>query len=268
MNKKITVCLAGATGWAGSALAGAIADAPDIELVAAVSRSHAGERLGDVIDKPALSVLLSASVADAMQMRPDVFVEYTHPDVAKEHVLMALRSGAHVVVGTSGLRDVDYDEITAVAAEMHRGVLACGNFALAAVLLQRFAVMAAKHIPHWEIIDYAHADKVDAPSGTALELVDRLSAIGGSPPVVPLEQMRGPRESRGAGLDGTQVHSVRLPGYVISLEAVFGLPDQRLTLRFDSGPSAEPYVAGALLAIRNVGRLTGLHRGLDSVMDF
>jgi 4-hydroxy-tetrahydrodipicolinate reductase len=61
---------------------------------------------------------------------------------------------------------------------------------------------------------------------------------------------------------------VRLPGYVISLEAVFGLPDQRLTLRFDSGPSAEPYVAGALLAIRNVGRLTGLHRGLDSVMDF
>jgi len=49
---------------------------------------------------------------------------------------------------------------------------------------------------------------------------------------------------------------------------IFGLPDQRLSLRHDAGASARPYVDGALLAIRNVASLSpGLHRGLDAVLD-
>jgi 4-hydroxy-tetrahydrodipicolinate reductase len=58
-----------------------------------------------------------------------------------------------------------------------------------------------------------------------------------------------------------------LPSYTISAEIIFGLPDQKLTIRHDSGSSAEPYVDGALLAIRKVNILNGLHRGLDSVLD-
>ena len=85
---------------------------------------------------------------------------------------------------------------------------------------------------------------------------------------VSLDEMEGPRESRGVRLQGSQVHSVRLPGYVISVDAIFGMPDQKLILRHESGSSAEPYVEGALLAIREVGGLIGLHRGLDSVMEF
>jgi 4-hydroxy-tetrahydrodipicolinate reductase len=268
MNMNITVCLAGATGWAGSALAKAIAEAPDIELVGAVSRTHTGEQLGDVIGVSGLSTTLVDSVEAALQHPADVLVEYTHPDVAKEHVLAGLQHGARVVVGTSGLSDDDYAEIDRTAREKGLGVLACGSFAIGAVLLQRFAAMAARHIPRWEIIDYAHAGKVDAPSGTALELAHRLSRVGQSDLDVSLEDMHGPRETRGARISGSQVHSIRLPGYVISLEAIFGLPDQRLSVRFDSGGSAEPYVAGALLAIRKVGGLTGLHRGLDSVIEF
>jgi 4-hydroxy-tetrahydrodipicolinate reductase len=267
MNKKISVCLAGATGWAGSALAKAIADTPDIDLVAAVSRSNAGRSLGDVIGATGLSIPIAHSVEEALNSHPDVLVEYTQPDSAKAHVLAGLEADAYVVVGTSGLSDADYAEIDGVAREKRRGVLACGNFALGAVLLQRFAAMAAKHIPHWEIIDYAHADKADVPSGTVLELTDRLSKIAESTLEVPLDGVRGPIETRGSRLNGSQVHSVRLPGYVISFEAIFGAPDQRLTLRFDSGASAQPYVAGALLAIRKVGDLIGLHRGLDSVME-
>lgn len=268
MKTSIKVCIAGATGWAGSALAKAIVDTPDVELLAAVSRKHAGKPLGDVIDIPGPTVVLSPSVSIAMDSHPQVLIEYTHPDVAKEHVLVGLERGAHVVVGTSGLSDSDYLEIDAVAREAGRGVLACGNFALGAVLLQRFAAMAAEYFDHWEIIDYAHADKIDAPSGTALELANRLSTIGASSLDVPLDQVRGPHATRGARINGSQVHSVRLPGYTISLEAMFGASDQRLALRYDSGTSAEPYVAGALMAIRNVSRLTGVHRGLDSVMEF
>jgi 4-hydroxy-tetrahydrodipicolinate reductase len=85
---------------------------------------------------------------------------------------------------------------------------------------------------------------------------------------VPLDAMQGPKESRGVRLNGTQVHSVRLPGYVISLDVIFGMPDQKLIIRHESGTSAEPYVDGALLAIRKVGGLVGLQRGLDSVMEF
>jgi len=83
-----------------------------------------------------------------------------------------------------------------------------------------------------------------------------------------LEDVEGPKESRGVRLHGSQVHSIRLPGYVISLDIIFGMPEQKLILRHESGSSAVPYVNGALLAIREVGNLVGLHRGLDSVMEF
>jgi 4-hydroxy-tetrahydrodipicolinate reductase len=172
-----------------------------------------------------------------------------------------------VVVGTSGLSDGDFAEIDAVARKQHRGVLACGNFALTVVLLQKFAEAAAKLIPQWEIIDYAHDGKVDAPSGTARELAARLSKVRHPEPTVPVDRTVGPREARGANQAGSQVHSVRLPSYVISAEIIFGMPDQRLTIRHDSGKSARPYVDGALLAIRKVSTLVGVHRGLDSVLD-
>lgn len=265
---NIRICLAGATGWAGSALARGIFAAPDLELVAAVSRSYAGQLVEEAIGVKGLAVPVFATPAEALTTQPDVFVEYTKPDVAKAHILAALRNGAHVVVGTSGLSGDDYQEIGQVAQEVNRGVLAVGNFALTAVLLQKFAEIAAKYIPHWEIIDYAHADKKDAPSGTARELANRLSQVRESQLNVPLEAVAGPKESRGVRLNGSQVHSVRLPGYIISVDAIFGMPDQKLILRHESGSSAEPYVNGALLAIRKVSNLVGLHRGLDSVMEF
>ncbi len=264
----IRVCLAGATGWAGSALARAIAGAEEIELVAAVSRSHAGRALGDVLAEPRLACPIYATAEEALAQPCDVFFEYTKPDVAKANVLAAIGRGANVVIGTSGLSDADYAEIGALAEQQGRGVLAVGNFALTVVLLQRFAEMAAKLIPQWEIIDYASDAKRDAPSGTARELAARLGRVRPSQLTVPLEQTQGVAETRGARLNGSQVHSLRLPGYTISAEIIFGMPDQKLIIRHDSGNSAQPYVDGALLAIRSVGSLVGLRRGLDSVLPF
>ena len=263
----IRVCLAGATGWAGSELARGIARTTDISVVSAVARRHAGGALGAVLQDPRLTCRIFASAAEALATPCDVFVEYTKPDTAKANVLAALERGAHVVVGTSGLTDADFAEIDAVARKLKRGVLACGNFALTVVLLQRFAEMAARVIPQWEIIDYAHDGKIDAPSGTARELAARLAGVRAPVATVPIDQTVGPREARGATLAGSQVHSIRLPSFVISAEVVFGMPDQRLTIRHDSGASAIPYVDGALLAIRRVGTLVGVHRGLDTVLN-
>ncbi|MFZ0611334.1 MAG: 4-hydroxy-tetrahydrodipicolinate reductase [Desulfobacterales bacterium] len=266
MNKRI--CLAGAAGWAGSALSRGVFEATDLDLVAAISRSHAGRTLGKVLDIKGLEAPIFATATEGLATGPDVFVEYTKPEIAKFNVLSALRSGAHVVIGTSGLSEKDYQEIDKVAQEVQRGVLAAGNFALTVVLLQKFADIAARYIPHWEIIDYAHSNKIDAPSGTARELAHRLSKVRESHLDVALEKTHGSKESRGARLEGSQIHSVRLPGYVISVDAIFGMPDQKLVLRHEAGSSAEPYVDGALLAIRKVDKLIGVHRGLDSVMDF
>jgi 4-hydroxy-tetrahydrodipicolinate reductase len=263
----IRVCLAGATGWAGSELARAIASAPDITIVAAISRQHAGKSLGDVLGEPRLTSEVHASAGTALDVPVDVFVEYTAPTVARSNIVTALQHRAHVVVGTSGLTDEDYAEIDVIARRQQRAVLACGNFALTVVLLQKFAEMAAKLIPQWEIIDYAHDEKRDAPSGTARELAARLSKVRAPAPTVPLGETIGAREARGATLSGSQVHALRLPSYVISAEVIFGMPDQRLSIRHDSGSSARPYVDGALLAIRKVSTLVGVHRGLDSVLD-
>ncbi len=266
-SQVIRVCIAGATGWAGSELARAVAKASDLTLVSAVSRTHAGKTLGQALNEPGLTTPVFASVTGALAVPCDVVVEFTTPESAKAHILTALEHGCHVVVGTSGLAEDDFAGIEVVAREHRRAVLACGNFALTVVLLQRFAEAAARLIPHWEIIDYAHDDKKDAPSGTARELAARLSRVRQPMPTVPLDQTVGDREARGATLQGSQVHSIRLPGYVIGAEVIFGMTDERLTIRHDSGTSARPYVDGALLAIRKVSTFTGVQRGLDAVLD-
>jgi 4-hydroxy-tetrahydrodipicolinate reductase len=263
----IDVCLAGATGWAGSELARGIAKADDIALVAAVARRSAGATLDEVLAEPRLTARVFATAEEALATRCDVFVEYTKPETAKRNVLAALDHGAHVVIGTSGLTEFDFAEIDAAAKRVRRGVLACGNFALTVVLLQKFAEMAARVIPQWEIIDYARDGKADAPSGTARELAARLSAVRAPKITVPIEATTGEPKARGSTLGGAQVHSIRLPGYVIGAEVLFGMADQRLTIRHDAGSSATPYVDGALLAIRRVNTLVGLHRGLDTVLD-
>ena len=113
----IRVCLAGATGWAGSAVAHAISQLEDITLVSAVSRTHAGKVLGDVLEEPNLTCSIFATAEEALTAYAcDVFFEFTKPDAAKSNVLAALRHNAHVVIGTSGLSDDDYEEIASAAS--------------------------------------------------------------------------------------------------------------------------------------------------------
>jgi 4-hydroxy-tetrahydrodipicolinate reductase len=267
----LDVILSGATGWAGSALARGIARQADMRVVAAVGERSAGRRLGDVLGEAVLDAPIHASASEALSKAAcDVYFEYGKPKdmaVLKGNVIAALEAGRHVVVASSGLTDEDYAAIDDVAVKAGRGVLACGNFALTAVLLQRFAEMAAAYIPQFEIIDYAKDSKPDAPSGTVRELAQRLGKVCQPRPGVPLDEVKGPPGVRGATVNGVQVHALRVPGFVIGVEAIFGMKDQRLHLRHEAGSGAEPYVDGALLAIRKVSGLVGLTRGLDRVMD-
>jgi 4-hydroxy-tetrahydrodipicolinate reductase len=238
-----------------------------MSLVGAVSRTYKGRSLQEAVGGSAPDVTVSGSVAEALATPTDVLVDYTKADAVKANVLTAIRKGVNVIVGASGLTDDDFAEINQAASDNRVGVIAAGNFAITAVLLQRFACEAAKYLSQWEVVDYASDAKQDAPSGTARELAFRLSEVAKPELTHPVETTMGERAARGLTLNGVQVHSLRLPGYVISIEALFGAPHERLTIRHDAGSGAEPYIQGTLLAVRKVGGRVGLVRGLDRVME-
>jgi 4-hydroxy-tetrahydrodipicolinate reductase len=265
----IRIVLAGATGWVGRALVPAIAQADDLALVGAVARGAAGSDVGDAVGAGRLGVKTSATLGEALATPCDVVIDYTKPDVVKHHVLTALAHNCHVVIGTSGLGADDFARIDTAARTQERGVLAAGNFSITATLLKLFALEAARYVPDVEIIDYASPGKPDTPSGTARELAELLGEVRQPPTAKPVSELAGVRETRGGAVGqptSVQVHSLRMPSFVLSCEAVFGADNERLVLRHDAGSSAAPYVAGTLLAARRVGSFVGLRRGLDAVM--
>jgi 4-hydroxy-tetrahydrodipicolinate reductase len=266
----IRITLAGATGWVGRALVEAVVAADDLTLAGAVSRSAAARDAGEAAGMPATGVPVSATLAEALAASSDVVIDYTKPHVVKGHVLLALERGRHVVVGTSGLSAADYEEIDDAAKAAGRGVLAAGNFSITATLLRRFALEAARYVRDVEIIDYASPAKGDTPSGTGRELAELIGQVRRSATSKPVEELSGVRETRGGAIGAplpVQVHSVRMPSYTLSCEALFGADNERLVIRHDAGASAAPYVAGTLLAARRVSTFTGLRRGLDAVME-
>ena len=265
MSSTLSVCIAGATGWTGRALVQAVLDAPDLKLPSAVARSAAGGDLGEALGGEPLGVLVHGTVAEALG-GIDVLVDYTSATAVRANTLAAIDAGVAVVIGSSGLTAADFDAIDAAARERSVGVVASGNFSLTAAMCQAAALLAARHLPQWEIVDYASADKPDVPSGTARELAERLAEVRRPEVGRPIADLHGPQEARGATVAGSQVHSVRLPGFVVSTEVVFAGPDERLTIRHDAGATPEPYVEGTLLAVRRVPKLVGLTRGLDTLL--
>ncbi|MBI2762265.1 MAG: 4-hydroxy-tetrahydrodipicolinate reductase [Chloroflexi bacterium] len=261
----MSVCIAGATGWAGRALVDGVLEADDMVLRSAVARSAAGMDLGTALGWDELDVPVYAFVGDALDS-VDVLIDYTSHVAVKANTLAAIGRGVAVVIGASGLTADDYAEIDTAARRRDVGVISSGNFSLTAAMAQAAAMLVARHLPNAEIIDYASAEKPDAPSGTSRELAERLAHV--RPPILgrPLDEIDGLPEARGATVAGVPVHSIRLPSFSVSTEVIFGLPDERLTIRHDAGGSATPYVSGTLLAVRLVQGRNGLTRGLDTLL--
>jgi 4-hydroxy-tetrahydrodipicolinate reductase len=262
----IRVCFAGVTGWTAPSIVAAIDAADDLSLSCGVARSAAGRRLSDATASRSEGSIY-ASVSEALQSAEvDVLVDYTSAAVVKENVLTAVRAGVHVVVGSSGLTSDDYAELDRLARDRGVGVVAAGNFSIMAAVMKRAAALAAQYLQHWEILDYASAEKPDVPSGTSRELAESLAEVGTPQSAVPLPQLDGPVEARGAEVAGTRIHSVRLPSFVVTTEIVFAGAGERLVMRHDPGESPDPYVGGTLLAIRKAGDVPGVRRGLDSLL--
>ncbi len=265
---EIKICLSGATGNVGREIVKELDKQPnrDLLVTAAVGRRHCGRILSDVLPKPAPDAHIFNDVPTAHAASPfDVLVDYTTPDSVFQTIMEAIELGVHCVIGTSGLVDAQYAEISSAAEAKGIGVFAAGNFSITAALMTHFSQLATQFVPSWEIFDYGSDTKIDAPSGTARELAYLLSQKGKPDYRYTPAEIRGIAESRGASLNDSQVHSVRLPGYYSSAEVQFGLAGERLSIRHDSFSHA-PYVAGTLLAVRKVAEMTGLVRGMDKLL--
>ena len=243
----IRVAVIGAKGRMGRAVCAAVDGAPDLELGPLVD-------VGDDV----------GSVAGA-----DVAVVFSTPDVAVDLVLACVRLGVHAVVGTTGWTPERLDRVrAALEGTAGVGVLVAPNFALGAVLLMRFAALAAPHYESVEIIELHHPDKVDAPSGTArhtAELVAAARREAGSSPI-PDATTTSLEGARGADVDGVRVHSVRLRGLVAHEEVLLGAPGEQLTLRHDSFDRAS-FMPGVLLGVRRIADRPGLTVGLEHLLE-
>ena len=262
----INVCFAGITGWAAQPIVEAIGRTDDLVLTSGVSRSAAGQSLVEVTGKNWTGSVF-ATVAEALASAPtDVLVDFTGATAVKVNVWTAVEAEVHVVIGSSGLSAESYADLDRLSRNRGVGVIAAGNFSVMAAVLRRAAVMAAEHLARWEIIDYSSDAKSDVPSGTARDLAETLANIHEPEATIGDANLHGPAEARGAAVAGTKIHSVRLPSFVVSTEIVFGGPGERLAVRHDAGPTADPYVTGTLLAIRHVADVIGVRRGLDPLL--
>jgi 4-hydroxy-tetrahydrodipicolinate reductase len=260
----VRVGVVGAAGRMGAEVCRAVAGADDLELVAAVDVSAAGEPLRDHTGVDT-DLTISGDLDRLTDAGCEVAVEFTGPASVGANLRWLLDHGIHAVVGATGIDDEDLEAARELAANGDANALVAPNFAIGAVLLMRFAAEAAKHLPHVEIIELHHDRKVDAPSGTALRTAELIAEARAEVPDAPLGDDRHPG-ARGADHAEVRVHSVRLPGIVANQEVIFGGAGQTLTLRHDSIDRTS-FMPGVLLACREVASLDGLVVGLEHLLD-
>ncbi|MGH9244654.1 MAG: 4-hydroxy-tetrahydrodipicolinate reductase [Acidimicrobiales bacterium] len=254
----------GATGRMGSALCEAIAGDPDLELVAVVDPHHAGFDLREVTkcDVPSLHVAVDPEPFVAAGV--EVAVDFTETEAARRNILWAAEHGIHIVVGTTGFTEHDYERFA--EAFTTSNCFIAPNFAIGAVLMMRFAEVAARYFDSAEIIELHHDQKRDAPSGTALMTARKMAAAAKEWVPGPTEDEVVPGVRGGKGPGDIRVHAVRLRGLVAHQEVLLGTVGQTLTIRHDSYDRTS-FMPGILLAIKAVADRPGVTVGLDQLLD-
>ncbi|MFA4964928.1 MAG: 4-hydroxy-tetrahydrodipicolinate reductase [Thermoleophilia bacterium] len=249
------VLVTGAAGKMGGLSAATIAAQQDLEVVALVDPRGGAAAGGAPCFK---------SVDEALALTsPQAALEFSVPGAVFANTRALLEAGVPTVVGATGLRDEEVEELRAAAASRGVGLVIAPNFALGAVLLMQFARQAARYFEHAEVVELHDAGKLDAPSGTSLRTARLMAAEPGSA----LRDLPGGEQpSRGLAADRVRIHSVRLPGLVAHQEVLFGGADELLTLRHDSF-SRQSFMSGVLLALRRVVDLKETVVGLENLLD-
>ena len=240
----------------GRTVCAAVVADPDLVFAAAVDPFGAGETVEGIEVAASLDAFSEASC--------DVVVDFTVADAARTTLPWLGHHGMHAVVGTTGFTSDDFEVFESIfGADDGPNCVIAPNFAISAVLMMRFAEMAAPFFDTAEIIELHHDRKVDAPSGTAVKTAERMSEARGrafDPDPTTDEVYEGARG--GEGPNGIRVHSVRMRGMVAHQEVILGAQGQTLTIRQDSY-DRDSFMPGVILACKRIAAVPGLSRSLD-----
>lgn len=247
----INVAICGANGKMGQEVIKAVNSAEDMSLVAKIDINN-GE---------------FATIHDAKSsVNIDVLVDFTQPKSIYENALFCLNNGINIVIGTTGLADSQIEELKKLSDKNKVACFIAPNFSTGAVLMMKFAQMAAKYFNNAEIIEMHHNQKKDAPSGTAIKTAQMMSEVNADFTLGNCAETETIEGARGANsYSDIHIHSIRMPGFMASQEVVFGALGQTLRIRHDSS-NRECYMDGVLLAVRYASKNKKFVYGLDSIM--
>lgn len=262
---QIRVLVTGAAGRMGQAVMRGVIEDPECMLVGAVDVRLTGTDVGTILGTDRIGVAVEEDIAQVIRSSvPDVMVDFTLPDIARFNIITALQMGVYPVVGTTGLKEQELDEIYSLCESENLGAFFAPNFAIGAVLMMQYARNAARYLPNVEIVELHHEQKKDAPSGTALRTAELIAqGRGAASKNLGFEKVAG---ARGGEYQGINIHSVRLPGFVASQEVIFGGLGQTLSIRHDS-IGRESFIPGVLLAVKEAPKRQGVVVGLENLMD-
>ncbi|MGO5501249.1 4-hydroxy-tetrahydrodipicolinate reductase [Lactobacillus amylovorus] len=259
MTKKVLV--AGFTGAMGQKAVNLVNSLDNFELVAGMSPTATNDP--QKYNLPA-GAKIYQSLAEIPDLAADIWIDFTTPKAVYDNVKFALEHHISPVVGTTGMSDEQEAELIKISQKEKVGGLIAPNFGMSAVLLMKFAKEAAKYFPDAEIIEMHHADKKDAPSGTALATAKMIVENRPEHETAP-DEVETLENVRGGDYQGIKIHSVRLPGYIAHEQVLFGGPGEALTIRQDSF-DRESFMGGVKVALEKVDQLDELVVGLENIL--
>ena len=246
----------------GATVCRAVADDPALELVAAVDPGAAGEKVAKVAGVDADFEV--AGKSEHLEVIPQVMVDFTHLDAARHNLAWCAANGVHAVVGTTGFTDADLESFREGFTTSN--CLIAPNFAIGAILMMRFAELAAPWFETAEVLEFHHDAKIDSPSGTAMRTVERMAAASPDWASDPTTTDVIPGARGGEGPGGIHIHAVRMRGMVAHQEVVLGTTGQTLSIRHDSYDRSS-FMPGVVLACKRIADHPGVTVGLDSFLE-
>lgn len=262
----IDIVIAGFRGKMGKATTEMVLENPHFNLIGVTSSNKSLCNMNELQEYVHLNVPIFHSKEDVVaQVKPDVWIDFTTPENIYDTLLFLIEKNIHPVIGTTGLSKEELDNLKVLSQKKALGGMIAPNFAIGAVLMTQFAVKAAEYFPDVEIIELHHNQKLDSPSGTAINTAQEISrvrkpSIQGHPDEE--ELILG---ARGADFEGMKIHSIRLPGLIAHQQVQFGHLGEGLIIRHDSYDRSS-FMAGVSLSCEKVFSLKEIVYGLECVL--
>lgn len=263
---EIKVVVSGALGKMGQETVKTVLNDEELKLVGLVDIKGEGQAISAVSTVRDCDLPVDNNLSRVIKLySPDVLIDFTNPQSVYSNARTALQNNVNCVLGTTGLNDMEIDQLAKLSAEKGKGVAVIPNFAIGAVLMMKFAREAAKYFSEVEIIELHHDQKVDAPSGTAIKTAEMIREN---------RQFKAPRNlkeyekiagSRGGDDGGIRIHSIRLPGLVANQEVIFGGPGQTLIIRHDTIDRSS-FMPGVVMAAKKIVQIKSLVLGMEKLM--